>query len=135
MPLVSSICQSLWCGCFPGGSDGKESACMQEIQVQSQGGEGPWRRAWQPTPVFLPGESHGQRSLVGYGVHGVAKSQPGLSNQHFGLPGCPATQQHPHGVDTHSVVHFKPPAADTEHRLGEKTSKTSSLSQASSRCF
>ena len=26
----------------------------------------PWRRAWQPTPVFLPGESHGQRSLTGY---------------------------------------------------------------------
>ena len=26
----------------------------------------PWRRAWQHTPVFLPGESHGQRSLVGY---------------------------------------------------------------------
>ena len=26
----------------------------------------PWRRAWQPTPVFLPGESYGQRSLVGY---------------------------------------------------------------------
>ena len=26
----------------------------------------PWRRAWQPTPVFLPGESHGQRSLVGF---------------------------------------------------------------------
>ena len=24
-----------------------------------------WRRAWQPTPVFLPGESHGQRNLVG----------------------------------------------------------------------
>ena len=30
-------------------------------------GKIPWRRAWQPTPVFLPGESHGQRSLVGYG--------------------------------------------------------------------
>jgi len=29
-------------------------------------GKIPWRRAWQPTPVFLPGESHGQRSLVGY---------------------------------------------------------------------
>ena len=26
----------------------------------------PWRREWQPTPVFLPGESHGQRRLVGY---------------------------------------------------------------------
>ena len=29
-------------------------------------GKIPWRRAWQPTPVFLPGESRGQRSLVGY---------------------------------------------------------------------
>ena len=28
-------------------------------------GKIPWRRAWQPTPVFLPGESHGQRSLAG----------------------------------------------------------------------
>ena len=37
-------------------------------------GKIPWRRAWQPTPVFLPGESHGQRSLVGYTVHEVTKS-------------------------------------------------------------
>ena len=29
---------------------------------------------WQPTPVFLPGRSHGQRSLTGYIVHGVTKS-------------------------------------------------------------
>jgi len=29
-------------------------------------GKNPWRRVWQPTPVFLPGESHGQRSLVDY---------------------------------------------------------------------
>ena len=28
-------------------------------------GRSPWRRKWQPTPVFLPGESHGQRSLAG----------------------------------------------------------------------
>ena len=27
----------------------------------------PWRRAWQPTPVFMPGESRGPRSIVGYG--------------------------------------------------------------------
>ena len=33
-------------------------------------GKNPWRRAWQPTPVFLPRESHGQRSLVGYGPWG-----------------------------------------------------------------
>jgi len=29
-----------------------------------------WRRKWQPTPVFLPGESHEQRNLVGYGPRG-----------------------------------------------------------------
>ena len=34
----------------------------QEMQVQSWGREDPWRRKWQPTPVFLPGEFHGQRS-------------------------------------------------------------------------
>jgi len=32
-------------------------------------GKIPWRKAWQPTPVFLPGVSHGQRSLVGYSPH------------------------------------------------------------------
>ena len=30
----------------------------------------PWKRKWQPTPVFLSGESHGQRSLVGYSPWG-----------------------------------------------------------------
>ena len=35
----------------------------------------PWRREWQPIPVFLPGEFHGQRNLAGYTVHGVAKGQ------------------------------------------------------------
>ena len=34
----------------------------------------PWRRAWQPTPVFLPGESHGQRGLVGYSPWGCTES-------------------------------------------------------------
>jgi len=34
----------------------------------------PWRRAWQPTPIFLPGESHGQRSLVGYSPLGCKES-------------------------------------------------------------
>jgi len=37
-------------------------------------GKIPWRRAWQPTPVFLTGESHGQRSLAGYSPW-IAKSQ------------------------------------------------------------
>ena len=32
-----------------------------------------WRRKWQPTPIFLPGESHGQRRLVGYSPWGCKK--------------------------------------------------------------
>ena len=34
----------------------------------------PWRREWQPTPVLLPGQSHGQRSLVGYSPWGRKES-------------------------------------------------------------
>ena len=37
-------------------------------------GKIPWRRAWQPTPVFLPGESNGQRSLAGYSLWGHKES-------------------------------------------------------------
>ena len=33
-----------------------------------------WKREWQPTPVFLPGKSHGQRSLVGYSPQGRKES-------------------------------------------------------------
>ena len=57
---------------------------MQETQVRTLGWEDPLRRKWQPTAVFLPGESHGQRSQVSY-VHGVAESQTQLSDEHFHL--------------------------------------------------
>ena len=40
----------------------------------------PWRRKWQPTPAFLPGKSHGQRSLAGYSPGGFAKSRTQLSD-------------------------------------------------------
>ena len=43
---------------------------MQETQVWLQVRKIPWRRKWQPTPVFLPGESHGQRNLMGYNPWG-----------------------------------------------------------------
>ena len=60
---------------FPGGSDDKASAC-------NAGGPGfnPWvgkiprRRKWQPTLIFLPGESHGQRTLIGYSPWGRKES-------------------------------------------------------------
>ena len=56
---------------FPSGSGGKVAqmvglAAMQETQVRFLGWEDPLEKEWQPTPVFLPGRSHGQRSLVGY---------------------------------------------------------------------
>ena len=55
---------------FPGGAGGTEPA-YQCWRGQRHGfhpwvGKIPGRRAWQPTPVFLPGESHGQKSLAGY---------------------------------------------------------------------
>ena len=54
----------------PGGASGKEPTCQcrrpKRCKFDSWVGEIPCRRVWQPTPVFLSGESHGQRSLVGY---------------------------------------------------------------------
>ena len=55
------------------GASGKEPNCQcrrHESRVQLLGREDPWRRKWQPTPVFLPGQSYGQRSLVGYSPWG-----------------------------------------------------------------
>ena len=52
---------------------GKESTCNAEDPSSIPGlGRSSWRRKWQPTPVFLPGRSHGQRSLAGYS-HGVGR--------------------------------------------------------------
>ena len=52
---------------FPDGSVGKESTCNAGDWGSIPGlGRSPWRMEWQPTPVFLPGESQGLRSLVGY---------------------------------------------------------------------
>ena len=55
---------------FLGGTSCKEHPCQcrsrKRREFSSWVGMIPGVRAWQPTPVFLPGESHGQRSLVGY---------------------------------------------------------------------
>ena len=52
---------------FPVAQTVKSLPAMRETQVQSLGWEDPpWRMNWQPTPVFLTGGFHGQRSLVGY---------------------------------------------------------------------
>ena len=54
----------------------KNLPAMQETWVQSLGGEDPWRRKWQPTPIVLPGRFHGQRSLTGYSSQGRKQSNP-----------------------------------------------------------
>ena len=59
---------------FPVDASGKESAhqCRRHKRCgfDSWVGKIPWRRKWQPTQLFLPGESHGQRSLVGHSPWG-----------------------------------------------------------------
>ena len=57
---------------FPDGSDGKEHACQcrRHWFHPRVGKMIHWRRKWQPAPVLLPGEAHGQRSLVGYSPWG-----------------------------------------------------------------
>ena len=60
---------------FPGTSDGKR-VCLHcgTPRFNSWVGKIPWRRKWQPTPVLLPGKSHGLRSLVGYSPWGRKES-------------------------------------------------------------
>ena len=64
--------------CFPGGTSGKGPTC--QCRRCRRHGFNPWvrkipqRRAWPPTLVFLPGESHGQRSLAGYSPEGHKES-------------------------------------------------------------
>ena len=73
---------------FPDSSEGKE----WRVRLQ-RGRPGfddwvwkiPWRKKWQSTPVFLPGESHGQRSLTGY-VHRIARAGHDLVTK---PPNCP----------------------------------------------
>ena len=62
---------------FPGGSVVKNppaSAGDGQMQFDPWVGKIPWRRAWQPTPVFLPRKFLGQRSLVGYSPWGSQRS-------------------------------------------------------------
>ena len=71
LPLVSGRAKEMG---FPGGANGKEPACQCRRHKRPGFIPGarkiPWRRAQQLMPVFLPGESNGQRSLVSYSPWG-----------------------------------------------------------------
>ena len=67
----------------------KEPACQcwrcKRCRFDLRVGEIPCRRAWQPTPLFLPGESHGQRKLMGYSPQGRKEPDTDEVTQHARL--------------------------------------------------
>ena len=69
---------------FPNGSGAKESTCnvgdRGDAVLIPGSGRSPGGGKWQRTPVFLPGKSHGQRSLAGYRPQGRTESQTRLSS-------------------------------------------------------
>ena len=72
---------------FPGDASGKEPACQcrrhKKHGFDPWVGKIPWSGKWQPTPIFLPRKSHGQRSLAGYGPHGCKKLDTTEATQHI----------------------------------------------------
>ena len=78
-----------------GGSDGKESLCnVGDLGLIPGLGRIAWRRKWQPTPVFWPGESYGLRCLVGYSFSSIQFSSFQLLShvRLFGTPWIAARQ-------------------------------------------
>ena len=74
---------------FPGGASGKEPTCQcrrhNRQEFDPWVGKISWRRAWKPTPVFLPGESHGQRSLEVYSPWGCKELDITEATEHAPL--------------------------------------------------
>ena len=102
----------------------KRLLAMQETRFDSWVGKIPWRRKWQPTPVFLPGASHGRRSLVGYSPQGRKESDT-TERLHF-----PVTFT----VSIFHILNEKPPSPHppTRHRgpLRVQVDQTSRLADA-----
>ena len=84
---------TLWLSCFPGGSSGKESGSQGRRHKRHgwiPGSErSSWRRKRQPTPVSLPGKSHGQKSLAGYSLQSCQELDMTEHTKHTcGFHGC-----------------------------------------------
>ena len=85
LDIFFSMFKLSWC------LSGKEYACQyrrhKRCEFNPWVGKMPWRRAWQPSPIFLPGESHGERSLVGYSPWGHKESDKAEVTQHTHIMG------------------------------------------------
>ena len=66
---------------FPGGSVVKNLPAKAGDSLIPGSGRSPWGRKWQPTPLFLPGKSHRQRSLVGYSPRGCKRVRHDLATK------------------------------------------------------
>ena len=77
----------------------KESAweCKSHRKIRFDSRKIPWRRKWQPTPVLLPGKSHGQRSLAGCSPWGCKRARHVLATKQQAKRGKGTTQHHPVG--------------------------------------
>ena len=79
-PIPVRACRAHFCrlACPSAGAVAKNSACQcrrcERLRFDPWVGKIPWRREWQTAPIFLPGESHGQGSLVGYSPGGRKES-------------------------------------------------------------
>ena len=79
MTLSKIICRASSC---PVNSCGKESSCQcKRCEFTPWARKIPWRRKWQPIPVFLPGKSSEERSLAGYISWGQKRVRHGLMNK------------------------------------------------------
>ena len=90
---------------------GKESACqcrkLRRCWLDPWDGKIPWRRKWQPTPVFLPGKSHGQRRLVSYSQwnHKESDTTEQRSTHHMHLSKSTKSHVlHKHDFSVHIIV-------------------------------
>ena len=99
----------MWVG-FPGSSDSiKNLPAVLETRVQSLGQKVPLEREWQPTPVFLPGEFHGQRNLAGCCLWDCKELDmtERLTHTHTHTHTCSHTHTHTHvKVETASMQSY-----------------------------
>ena len=124
---------------FPGGTRGKESVCWcrkhKGCEFDLWVGKIPWKSAWQPSLIFLPRESHGQRSLMTI-VHRVAKATllfsclvcPTVCDpMDFSTPGFPVLHHLLELAQTH--VHWISDAILLSHPLSSPSFPAFDLSQ------
>ena len=96
-PFMCNLMMYIHIQGFPDGSNGRVCLQCRRPGFNPWVGKMPWRRKWQPTPVFLPGGPHGQRSLAGYSPWDCTESEMTKHVQaHVCTHRCAHTHTHTH---------------------------------------